>query len=147
MVEEGLVLMIQAGLGAQSLGAVPGGFGTRLPKDLLSVSTPLAWSWKSVPPFDVDIVLGGQGSWAEWHVQIDCHAFLKELGGPGAAGAIQLARAIDNTLRGGWQGTLSDSDHTVVEGIFREPDFHDGEDDIVRSFVRSIEYAVQYYQI
>ena len=147
MVEEGLVLLIQSGLGAQSLGGVPGGYATRIPKDLLSVQCPLAWCWKSVPPWEGDITLGGQGQWTEWHVQIDCHAFLKDLGGPGPAGAIQLARAIDNTLRGGWRGTLADPDHTEVQAIVREPEFHDGEDDLIRSFVRGLEYLVVYYQI
>ena len=62
------------------------------------------------------------------------------------ADAIALARAIDGVLRGGYSGVLSDPDHTRVHGIFRRGPYVDGYSDLNRSYVRTMEYLVNYNQ-
>lgn len=137
MIEQGLVQLIQAGLGNPPI--APGGWGVQLAKDQISALAPMAWTWHSIVSMP-DYVLEGQTGYTEWETQIDCHGYTM-------ANAMQLARAIDKVLRGSWSGVLPDSDHTYVYGIFRKPAFIDGFSDVNRSFVRSIEYCVQYEQI
>lgn len=140
MVEEGLVRMIQAGVaGSPPSLTVPGGFFAELPKDTISAAAPMAWSYRSILS-EPEFVLGSQTSWVDWTVQIDCHGFT-------AKDAIRLARAVDGVLRGGFEGTLSDADHTKVRGIFRQAPQVDGYNDANRTYVRSLEYLVQYLQI
>jgi len=143
-IEDGLLLLIQTGM----TGALAGveGFGVQLPKDYLSSTTPLAYTVRSIVS-EPTYVLEGQDGFTSLEVQIDCHALGKELGGPGFAGAVQLARGVDAVLRGGYHGTLPDADHTVVEGVFRMPQFLDGISDVNRSFVRTLEYQVNYHQV
>jgi hypothetical protein len=138
MIEAGFVSLIQTGITNQSVN-VPGGFAVQLPKDLITSTTTQAWAYRSilsVPTY----LLNGQDPLTFWEVQIDSHGFTM-------ANAITLSRSIDNVLRGGFKGTLSDPDNTVVQGIFRLPSFVDGFNDINRSFVRSTEYRISYVQI
>lgn len=135
MIEAGLVLLIQGGIG----GIAPGGFAVQLAKDQISAAAPMAWTYRSITS-EPTYVLEGQDALTGWEVQIDSHGYTM-------ANAITLARAIDGVLRGGFQGTLSDPDHTVVLGIFRRDPFIDGFSDANRSYVRTAEYLVQYYQI
>lgn len=138
MVEQGLVKLVQQGLTSLSP-SVPGGFKVQLPKDLIGPSTPKAWTYHSVLS-DPTYALNGQDGLTSWTVRIDCH-------GNSPADAIDLARAIDNVLRGGWSGTLPDTDNTVVQGIFRQGFFVDGFSDVNRTYVRTLEYLVNYQQI
>ena len=140
MVEQGLVMLIQAGLAAQSPAIVtPGGFFAQLEKDAVSAASPMAWTYRSIDS-DPTYVLEGQDGYTGWMVQIDCHGFA-------AANAIALARAIDKVLRGGYAGALPDPDHTTVAGIFRQNHFLDGFSDANRTFVRTLEYLINYNQI
>lgn len=136
MIEQGLVMLIQSGLGSPPLAA--GGFLATLPKDQISPSNRMAWAYRSISS-EPEYVLNGQTGWTEWHVQIDCHGYA-------GADAIALARAIDGVLRGGFRGHLADPDATYVFGIFRLPPFVDGYNDTNRSYVRSLEYVIQYQQ-
>lgn len=138
MIEQGLVALIQGGLGSPPEVNAPGGFFAQLPKDQISADAPMAWTYRSVVS-EPSYKLAGQDSWTEWQVQIDCHGYR-------AADAISLARAIDRVLRGGFRGTLSDPDSTYVFGISRLGTFIDGFNDENRSYVRSLEYLVQYSQ-
>jgi len=137
LIEEGLFQLIQAGLGTPPIAS--GGWGLQLPKDQISAATPMAWTWHSLVSMP-DYVLEGQTGFTEWETQIDCHGYTM-------ANAMQLARAIDGVLRGGWSGVLPDSDHTLVFGIFKKPGLIDGFSDVNRSYVRTLEYCVQYEQI
>jgi hypothetical protein len=137
MIEAGLVTLIQNGLTGQSI-TVPGGFAVQLPKDLISSNTPQAWTYRSILSTPT-ILLNGQDPLTMWEVQIDCHGYTM-------SDAIVLARAIDHVLRGSYAGVLSDADNTVVQGIFRLPSFVDGFNDTNRSFVRSLEYRINYVQ-
>lgn len=132
-------MLIQAGLaGSQPSLSVPGGFFAELPKDQISAAAPMAWSYRfilSEPTYRLE----GQDGFTSATVQIDCH-------GSAAKDAIALARAIDGVLRGGFHGALPDSDATFVDSIFREPTFVDGFSDANRSFVRSLEYVINYNQ-
>ena len=140
MIEQGLVLLIQAGLGNPPI--APGGWALQLPKDEIKIgdgagnTIPMAWTWRAITSCP-DYVLEGQTGYTELEIQIDCHGFTM-------AYAMQLARAIDGVLRGGWSGVLPDSDHTLVYGIQRKPAYVDGFNDANRSFVRSLEYEIQY---
>jgi hypothetical protein len=141
-------MLIQSGLasGSPAYNNIPGGYMAELPKDLLSTAIPQAWSYRSIIA-DADFVLNGETGWTEWDVQIDCHGYSGDAMTSGAADAITLARAIVKVLRGGYRGYLADPDNTYVFGIFRRPPFVDGYSDVNRSFVRSLEYRIQYQQI
>jgi hypothetical protein len=136
LIEQGFVALVQSGLTALS---VPGGFQVQLPPNQISAANPMAWTYRSInrPP---DYVLEGQTGYTEWEIQLDCHGF-------SMANAITLAAAVDAVLRGGYSGTLSDPDHTIVYGIFRRAPFLDGFSDLNRSFVRTMEYEIQYSAI
>ena len=135
MIEQGLVQFIQGGLGSPPI--FPGGFLIQLPKDFISPANPMAWTYRSIvstPSYFLD----GQDGLTFLEIQIDCHGYA-------AANAITLARAVDGVMRGLYSGTLPDG--TIVQAIIRKPAFVDGFSDVNRSYVRSIEYEIQYQQI
>jgi hypothetical protein len=138
MIEAGMVALINAGI-ASAYPGLTGGFAAELPENFISASNPWSWSYRSIMSKPL-YTLQGQDSLTEWEVQIDCH-------GAKMVNAIGVARAIDGVLRGGFSGTLSDSDSTVVLGVFRLPSQVDGFNDDARTFVRSLEYNIQYIQI
>jgi hypothetical protein len=137
MIEQGLELLIQSALGNPPM--APGGFNSQLPKDFISPTNQCAWTYRSITS-EPSYTLGGQDGWTSLEIQIDCHGY-------SAANAFTLARAIESILRGGYSGTLSDPDRTVVQGIFRTGTYIDGFSDVNRSYVRTMEYVVQYAQI
>jgi hypothetical protein len=137
MVEQGLVMLIQAGLGSPPV--ILGGFSDMLPKDTISQTTPMAWVYHSISS-DPSFKWSGQSSWTDWYVQIDCHGYA-------ADDALSLMRMIDNILRGPFHGRLPDPDATLVHGIWREAPNISGYSDANRTYVRSLEYKVQYLQI
>ena len=139
MIEQGIVKLIQFGLTGKFPEVVPGGYATQLPKDTPSAKYPKAWTYMSISS-EPEYFLSGQDPLTHWTVQIDCHGLT-------ATDAEQLARAIDGVLRGAPSGQLQDSDGTHVQGIFRQGHFHDGYNDVLRTYVRSLEYLVQYNQI
>jgi hypothetical protein len=136
MIEAGLVALIQAGLGTPPI--APGGFAVQLPKDQISSASPMAWTYRGIIT-DPTYVLEGQDAFTDWEVQIDCHGYTM-------ANAIALARAIQGVLRGNWSGVLPDPDHTVVFGVQQEPLGPDGFSDANHSYVRTLEYKIQYAQ-
>ena len=138
MIEAGIVQLINAGI-ASAYPGLTGGFSSQLPENFLSNANPWSWCYRSIMSKPL-YMLSGQGALTEWEVQIDCH-------GKTAANSIGVARAIDGVLRGGYSGTLSDSDSTVVLGVFRLPSQVDGFNDDAHTFVRSLEYNIQYIQI
>jgi len=137
MIEAGLVTLIQAGLGTPPM--APGGFAVQLPKDQISSTSPMAWTYRGII-VEPTYVLEGQDAFTEWEVQIDCHGYTM-------ANAITLARAIQGVLRGNWSGVLPDPDHTVAFGVQQEQLGPDGFSDANRSYVRTLEYKIQYAQI
>ena len=145
-IEDGLLLLIQQGLAAQTPPVVATGAGVELPKDVLSPTAPLGYTVRSIVS-EPTYFLSGQDGFTGLEVQIDCHGLGRDFGGPGFQGAVTLARAIDAILRGGYAGTLPDADGTVVEGIFRRPHFVDGFSDANRSYVRTMEYLINYHQV
>lgn len=138
MIESGFVMLVQSGLSGL-VPAVPGGYAVQLPKDLITPETPMAWTYRSIVS-EPSYTLGNQDGFTSWEVQVDCHGYAM-------SNAITLARAIDGVLRGGYSGTLADSDHTIVYGIFRLGSFIDGFSSVSRTYVRTIEYKIQYSQI
>jgi hypothetical protein len=118
---------------------VPGGFAVQLPKDLISQTTPKAWTYRSITS-EPTYVLEGQDGFTTWEIQLDCHGNTMD-------DAIVLARAIDSILRGGFRGILSDPDRTVVQGIFRQGPLVDGFSDSNRTYVRTLEYRIEYNQV
>ncbi len=139
-IEKGLELLIQAGLGSPPIAS--GGFFVQLPKDFITAANPMAWTYRfliSNPTYTLDT----QDGFTAAEIRIDCHGFT-------AAHAIQLANAIAVALRppagnsGAWSGTLPDSDATVVQGIFQSGNAPDGYSDLNRSFVRTLEFLVNY---
>src|SRR3989442_15415239 len=117
--EQGLVMLIQGALGGSPpVASCPGGYFAELPKDQISPTFPMAWTYRSVTS-EPSIILSGQDGFTSWLVQIDCH-------GNTAADAIHLARAIDKILRGGFKGVLADPHATYVDSIVRTPSFVDG---------------------
>ena|SRR5579883_3551660 len=139
-VELGLSLYIQAGLAAMTPPVIaPGGFLSKLPKDQISASAPMAFGYQTIAS-PIDYSLEGAG-WTIWHVQIDCYGF-----GPTAAASMALANAIDAILRPGFSGRFADPGETLVFQIHRL-DQKDGFSDANRSFVRSLDYSISYQQV
>ena len=138
MIEAGLVALVQQGI-TSALPGVPGGFAVQLPKDQISSASAMAWTYRCIVA-EPTYTLQGQDPFTGLELQIDCHGYAM-------ADAIALARAIDGVLRGGYSGVLPDADHTVVQGIFRMAPFTDGFSDANRSYVRTLEYLVNYDQI
>jgi hypothetical protein len=136
MVEQGLVLLIQNGIASAYPGVL--GYATQLPPNQVSEGKPKAFTYRSLyskPSY----FLQGQDGLTDWGVQIDAVGFT-------AADSQQLARAIQGVLRGGYQGTLPDSDATVVQAIF-QMGLADGFNNVNQTFIRSIDYCVSYIQI
>jgi hypothetical protein len=136
MIEQGFVLLVQGGLGTPPM--APGGWAVQLPKDQISEAQPRAWTYRSIVS-EPSYHLSGQDGFTGWEIQLDCHGYTM-------ADAIALARAIDGVLRGGYSGVLADPDHTRVHGIFRRGPYVDGYSDLNRSYVRTMEYLVNYNQ-
>jgi hypothetical protein len=139
VIELGLVIKIQAGLGPKPM--APGGWAVQLPQNQIAAETPMAWTYRLIDN-EASYVLGSasgsrQDPFTSIEVQIDCYGFTMQH-------AILLARAIDAVFRGGFKGRLDDPDKTWVEGVFRMGPFIDGFNDAARSYVRSIEYRVNY---
>jgi hypothetical protein len=137
MIEQGFTTLISTGIASQ-FPNLTGGFPTQLPPNFISTANPWSWSWRSILSTPM-YFLQGQDALTTWEVQLDCY-------GNSMAQAVQVARAIDGVLRGGYSGTLSDPDNTVVSMIKRLPGMVDGFSDLNRSYVRSLEYEVIYYQ-
>jgi hypothetical protein len=133
MIEEGLYKFIQAGINNATIPGYP----VELPANAVTVTTPQAWSYRgitSIPTY----YLSGQDAFTRWTVQLDLHGFTM-------AAAQALARIVIGILSGGYRGTFTDVDSTVVLGIFLLPSQVDGFSDISRTFIRSIEVEIQYY--
>jgi hypothetical protein len=142
VVEQGFVMLVQAALGTPPM--APGGYAVQLPSttqigDGTNGTYKMAWTYNTISD-EPSYTLGGQDGLTEWEFRLNCH-------GSTMANAITLARAIDGVLRGSWAGVLPDPDATVVQGIFRRAPVVDGFDDVNRSYVRTLEYMVQYEQI
>jgi len=138
MIEQGFVKLIQATVATAFTPNVPGGYGVQLPKDLISSTQPKAWTWRTISNKTTE-VLAGRTSFTEWRVCIDCHGLTMP-------DAMALASAIDGVLRAGVSGALTDSDSTKVDNIRALPGATDGYSDANRSFVRSVDYLVQFFQ-
>ena len=139
MVEQGLVSLIQSGIG----NLAPGGFAVSIPETCqVTPANPKLWTYHSilsVPTY----VFEGQDPLTELELQIDCHGNTMD-------DAILLAKAIKGVLRsaapsGGSPLVLGDPDQTVVQGLFRRAPHTDGFSDANRTFVRTLEYLVTYY--
>jgi hypothetical protein len=145
VIEQGFVQLIQNGIngGGNPLSpACPGGYAVQLPKDLIGTASgqvPYAWVYNSVLS-TASYHLGGQDALTAWEVQIDCHGYTMP-------NAEALAYAIDSVLRGGYAGTLGDPNNTVVQGIFRQSKCLDGYSDLNRTFVRTLEYLINFQQV
>jgi hypothetical protein len=130
LIELGLVLLIQSGLGSPPL--APGGFAGILPKDFAGV----AYTWKVVsgkPSTGLQFTRGLRMR----RFQIDCF-------GPTAAQAMELAGAIDATLNG-FRGSLPDPDSTYVDSSIREGEPEGPEySDSARNYWVMLEYEVWY---
>ena len=143
MIEQGIVLLIQSGLGAPPL--APGGFAAQLPPNQISPDAPMAWTWRSLST-PTAYTLEGPDGFGEWDVEIACHGNTMD-------DALILARAIDNILQppsngrsASFQGQLTDPDSTIIQGIFNGAVAVDGFSDADRSYVRTLEYRIQYNQ-
>lgn len=139
MVEQGLFNLIQSGI--TSITPLPPGFAVSLPQNQLTPSAPMAWAYRSITNKPL-YSLGHRAGLTCWTVQIDSHGLTM-------AYAQQLAAAISGVLsgiNGTWSGTFTDPDSTIVAGIFQKNTFVDGFRDENKSFVRSQDYEIQYYQ-
>ena len=110
MIQQGLVMMIQAGLN----NSVPGGYAGQLPKDFGGT----AYAYKVVSSNSQATLQGVRGL-QMLRLQIDCF-------GPKALDAQKLASSIDGIING-FQGTLLDPDLTYVSSCIQDdlmgPDF------------------------
>jgi hypothetical protein len=138
-IEQGFVALVQSRLAVAGV-RPPGGFFVQMPKDTISETAPQAWTFRWITDRE-DVLLTGEASFTQALVQIDCHGYAP-------ADAISLAAAIKSVLRSGLSGRLgsADPDNTLVDSIIRQPSQVDGFNDANRTYVRSLEYLVSYYQ-
>jgi len=125
MIEQGIVLLVQADTSVAAIAAA-GGFFAQLPKDQALPS----WTYrlvadKSSYTFVGPVAVGSR------RLQIDCYGYA-------AADCILLGNAIDAVLSG-FKGTLNDPDATIVQGCFRTNGM-DFFDEVSRTFRRMLEY-------
>lgn len=139
MIEQGFAMLLDARLAVSSIAPVPPGAFVKEPKDQLSAANPKAWCFHGLTAV-ADYALNAQMGWTEWTLQVDCHGYSGD-------DMIKLARAIEAALRPPFPALLSDPDNTRLFGIFRLPTQVDGESVANRSYVRSLEFTVQYQQI
>jgi hypothetical protein len=138
-IEQGLVSLIQSGIGSLA----PGGYAATVPEtNQVTAANPKAWTYRTIISMPT-YVLEGEDLLTELELQIDCHGYTMD-------DAILLAKAIKSALRaaaptGGSPLVLSDPDNTVVQGIFRRAPHLDGYSDANRTYVRTLEYLVTYY--
>jgi hypothetical protein len=135
VIEQGIVMLVQAGLVTSPPTIVPpGGFYAELPKDLLSASVPQAWTYDFVNEGGTYTHDGPQPLTGAT-LEIVCHGYQ-------AKDAINLAKAINQVLSG-YKGTLPDPDHTQVSGIFsmHKSDFFS---DQSRTYRRVLGYHLWY---
>jgi hypothetical protein len=133
--EQGLVSLIQSGTDELA----PGGFMGTIPEAYaVTASNPKVWVFHMILNTPT-VVLEGADALCEAEVQIDCHGYTSD-------DAVALAAAIKSALLGvGNPVTLSDPDHTVVQGVFRRSPHIDGYSDANHTYVRTLEYLVTYY--
>lgn len=131
MIEQGLTLLLESDPAVKALSPV-GGFFVRLPTDQ---SLP-SWSYRVLSDTTVYTLQGREGL-MRYRIQMTSY-------GSTGDDCIKLAKAIDVVLSG-YRGTLTDSDNTVVQGIFRDTtaDFYDTTTGVSR---RSVDYLVWFYQ-
>lgn len=133
--EQGISRLIGAALSGSPPNAALGGFFAQLPKDFVSPDNPSAWTYRTITSTPTYVLSGLDGLVsATW--QIDCH-------GNAPDDAIALAAQIDAALSG-FHGTLPDDDHTSVQGIFNQGSNVDGFSDANRTYVRTLEYQIDY---
>lgn len=127
MIEEGLVLLVQADTTVKAICPV-GGFLGSLPKD------PQLPSWMyEVVSDPLAYTLQAPVSQRSTRIQLKCY-------GEKGADVINLAKAINNVLNG-YHGTLTDPDSTVVHGVFKTNtiDYFDTD---ARNYIRLLEYLI-----
>jgi hypothetical protein len=128
MIEQGLVALVQDDTNVQAIATAGGGFCASYPPNFQLPT----WTYLIVSDV-AEYTLMGQSGTGSRRFQIDCY-------GNTAAEAITLATAI-NAVLGGYRGTLSDSDNTIIQGCFHinTLDFFDTS---LRNFRRSLEYEI-----
>lgn len=142
MIEEGIVKAIKAGLQAANVN-VPGGYmSAELPKDLPSALVPQIWAVLFVTQ-DIGKSLKGQNSRTDAYIQIDCHGWDGD--GQGSPRAFGLAKSIEFVMRGIGPAVLDDADSILLETVFLE-DVNDGFRDASRSYIRSLDYSLQFHR-
>lgn len=129
MIEQGLVLLVQADAGVSAISPT-GGFFAQLPKDF-SLTAP-SWTYQTISDV-AGYLLTQPETVGERRIQIDCY-------GAKAADVILLANAID-ALLSGFRGALPDPDATFVQGCFRDNmiDFFDPDS---RTYRRMLDYKI-----
>ncbi len=132
MLEEGIVILVNAGLG----GTPNGGFENQLPENFSTYPT---WTYRNisrVPNTTLTTFTGLQMA----RLQIDCYGSSTALGADCAA----LAKLISAILNG-YQGTLADPDATFVSSCFRS-DLITYFDPAARTYRRMIEFEILFSQ-
>lgn len=133
-------MYILAALAAQTPPiALPNIYLVELPKDYISFKNPMGLKYRfiTVPP-DYTLSTGDSGLQAAT-IQFDCCGY-------DSASSVVLAYALRKVFKANFRGPLLDPDATFVDSIFRLPTCVDGYSDTNRTYVRSLEYVVNYIQ-
>ena len=132
MIEQGVVKLVQSSSAVKALTAGRGGWMAELPKDEILPS----WSYRVVSQVS-EYGLTSRPGLVMKRFEVNSY-------GNNGGEAVTLAHAIDGAL-GGYHGTLTDTDSTVVNVILQtdEMDFFD---DARRSWRKMLEYEVYFFQ-
>jgi hypothetical protein len=136
MIEQGFCQLVLSGISGQ-FSPDPQMFAVQLPQNWITSTNPKGITYRTIASDPGSYVLEGQDPLTVWHVQVDCW-------GETMTHAILLARSVDSVLRGGFAGTLTDPDNTIVQMIKRLPGMTDGFSSEARNYCRSLEYEVTY---
>lgn len=133
MLERGLYLQIQSGIGSPPLTA--GGFLVELPKGYIARTNGPAYTYRIL--FDhPQTTLNSRTGFSRAMVQIDCYA-------PDEPGVLALAKAVNLAIHG-FTGNLPDSDATHVDSCLRSDTMDFPFDPDARNFRRMLEFTIFY---
>jgi hypothetical protein len=133
MLELGIVKLVMADAGVLAVCSA-GGYLLTLPKDAPRPS----WTYRAISDHGT-YALKGEHGFVTRRLQLDCFGTARQ-------DAMLLGRAIDKVL-GGYKGTLTDSDSTIVFGCFRSDLMDMPFDEATRSYRRMLEYEIDFHEV
>lgn len=133
VIEQGLVMLIQSGLGSPPL--CQGGFLDTLPENFISASQQFGYMCRIISD-SADHGLTHSVGQEKIRYEVNCYSYT-------GAGVLQLAKLIDQVLQG-FAGVLPDPDSTTVYCSMRSDRMDFPYDPNARNYRRMLEYEISF---